>query len=202
MVRVRENSSEFGASMVVVKAFKVSLTPFLIQIKDGQLHQRLASLFSAIKRCDVVSERGKRNVNAGLASPAGDALLKNYVLTSGKNMVNVLGCGSRFDFEMGMHLDGFDANKIQFVDGSTHLKVVAGFLKFDFESLSYQLALSDALYLSKANVGNYTLSPLEPNTANGRTIGVVFIQFMQETNGVYYPLKQLAPTVLEIVFVE
>lgn len=201
MVRVRENSSEFGASMVVVKAFKASLAPFLIQFKDGQLHQRMASLFSAIKRCDVVSERGKRNVNAGLATAEGNALLQNYVLTAGKNLANILGCTSRFDFATGLQLDGFDGKKIQFVDGSTHLKVVAGFLKFDFESLKYCLVVSDAFYINKTSNGNFTLSPLEQNTAAGKAFGVVFTQFVQETNGVYYPLKQVANVVLEVVFV-
>jgi hypothetical protein len=191
MVRVRENSREFGSSMVAVKAFK-----------DGQLHQRLASLFSAIKRCDAVSERGKRHVGNGLATAAGVALLQNYVLTGGKNLAGVLAHSYRFDFATGLHLDEFDGKQIKFAKGSTHLKVVAGFLKIDFDSLTYQLVLSDVVYLDKASVGPITLRPLEPNVAAGKAIGLVFTQFVQETNGVFYPFKQVTDVVLEVVFVE
>ena len=202
MVRVRENSREFGSSMVAVKAFKASIIPFLTQFKDGQLHQRLASLFSAIKRCDAVSERGKRNVGNGLATAAGVALLQNYVLTGGKNLAGVLAHSYRFDFATGLHLDGFDGKQIKFAKGCTHLKVVAGFLTFDFDSLTYQLVLSNVVYLDKASVGPITLSPLEPNVAAGKAIGLVFTQFVQETNGVFYPFKQVTDVVLEVVFVE
>ncbi|WP_396159603.1 hypothetical protein [Flavobacterium sp.] len=202
MVRVRENSREFGSSMVAVKAFKASIIPFLTQFKDGQLHQRLASLFSAIKRCDAVSERGKRHVGNGLATAAGVALLQNYVLTGGKNLAGVLAHSYRFDFATGLHLDEFDGKQIKFAKGSTHLKVVAGFLKIDFDSLTYQLVLSDVVYLDKASVGPITLRPLEPNVAAGKAIGLVFTQFVQETNGVFYPFKQVTDVVLEVVFVE
>ncbi|MFA9215302.1 MAG: hypothetical protein ACEQSR_15920 [Candidatus Methylacidiphilales bacterium] len=201
MVRVRENSSEFGASMVAVKAFKVSLAPFLTQYKDGQLHQRLAGLFSAIKRCDVVGERGKRNVNNGLATAEGVALLQNYVLTAGNNLAGVLANPYHFDFATGLHLENFDGKPIKFANGSAHLKVVAGFLKFDFESLAYRLVVSDAVYLDKSSVGSFTLSPLEPNVAAGKAIGVVFTQFVQETNGVYYTFKQVTDVGLEVVYV-
>lgn len=202
MVRVRENSSEFGHSMVVLKAFKASLTPFLMQFKDGQLHQRLAGLFSAIKRCDAVSERGKRSVYHGLETAEGVGLLRHYVLTAGKHLDGVLGYPYRFDFATGLHLDAFDGSRIGFVQGSTHLKVVAGFLKFDFETLAYRLVLSDAVYLDRGRVGPMVLPPLETNAAAGKAIGVVFTQFVQERQGVYYPLRQVTEVVLEVVFVE
>ncbi len=202
MVRVRENSNEFGACMVAVNAFKASLAPFLTQFKDGQLHQRLAGLFSAIKRCDAIEERGKRNVSNGLATADGVALLKNFVLTAGTNLAGVLAHRYRFDFLTGLHLEDFDGKQIQFANGSTHLKVVVGFLTFDFESLAYRLVVSDAVYLDKASVGNFTLSPLETNMAAGKAIGVVFTQFVQKTNGVYYPFKQVTDVVLEVVSVE
>ena len=201
MVRVRENSSEFGASMVAVKAFKAGLAPFLTQFKDGQLHQRLAGLFSAIKRCDVVGERGKRNVSNGLATADGVALLQNYVLTAGINLAGVLAHSYHFDFGAGLHLEDFDGKHLKFANGSTHLKVVAGFLKFDFKSLAYRLVVSAAVYVDKGSVGSFTLSPLETNVATGKAIGVVFTQFVQETNGVYYPFKQVTDVVVEVVYV-
>jgi hypothetical protein len=75
-------------------------------------------------------------------------------------------------------------------------------LKIDFDSLTYRLVLSDVVYLDKASVGPITLRPLEPNAAAGKAIGLVFTQFVQETNGVFYPFKQVTDVVLEVVFVE
>jgi hypothetical protein len=37
--------------------------------------------------------------------------------------------------------------------------------------------------------------------AAGKAIGVVFTQFVQETNGIYYPFKQVTEVVLEVVSV-
>ena len=79
--------------------------------------------------------------------------------------------------------------------------MVAGFLKFDFESLAYRFVVSDAVYLDINSVGSFTLSPMETNIAAGKAIGVVFTQFVQETNGVYYPFKQVTDAVLEVVSV-
>jgi hypothetical protein len=55
--------------------------------------------------------------------------------------------------------------------------------------------------LDKNIVGNFTLSPLEANVAAGKAIGVVFTQYVQQTNGVYYPFKQVTDVVLEVVSV-
>jgi hypothetical protein len=199
MVRVRENGSEFGSCMRVVTAFKSSLAVFLTQFKDGGLHHRLVSLFTKIKSWDTVSERGQRTVAHGLNTPAGIALLDHYVVTSGKNLERVLGHPYRFDFATGFQLDGFDGNHLHFPGGSTHLKLVAGYLRFDFDNLSYQLVVSEAVYLDKASAGTYALGPQAPNSATGKAIGVVFAQYVQNVNGVYYPLKQANEVVLEVV---
>ena len=201
MVRVRENGSEFGMCMQAVKAFKAGLVPFLTQFKDGELHHRLVSLFTKIKSLDAVSERGKRTVGNGLNTQAGAALLQHYVLTAGKNMESLLGQRFNFDFETGLQLTNFDGSLLRFPSGSTHLKLVVGFLRFDFESLSYLLVLSEAVYLDKASTGTFTLSPIEPNLTAGKAVGVVFGQYVQDLNGIYYPFKQVTDVVLEVVYV-
>lgn len=201
MVRVRENGCEFGMCMQAVKAFKSGLVPFLTQFKDGELHHRLVSLFTKIKCLDAVSERGKRTVGNGLNTQAGTALLQLYVLTAGKNLESLLGQRFCFDFETGLLLDNFDGGLLRFPDGSTHLKLVVGFLRFDFESLNHRLVLSEAVYLDKASSGTFSLCPIEPNAASGMAIGVVFGQYFQVLNGSCYPFKQATDVVLEVVYV-
>ena len=90
MVRVRENGSEFKGCMQSVQFFKMGLQPFLFRFKDGSLHERLVSLFTKLKDLDLVSARGSRTVFGGLQNLAGQGLLKNYVLTSGSRLEDVL----------------------------------------------------------------------------------------------------------------
>lgn len=201
MVRVRENGSEFKGCMQTVKFFKQSLAPFLTQIKDGELHQRTVRLFTQIKSCDVVSERGKRNVGSGLQTEAGKAYLEHAVLTVGTSLQGLLHQPYRFDFETGLELLGFDGKLLDFPGGATHLKLSVGFLKFDFDHAAFRLVVSDSVYLNGDSMGDYLLGPLEANPENGTAVGVVFAHYVQQLHGVYYPLKRASDVVLEVVYV-
>jgi hypothetical protein len=201
MVRVRENGSEFKGCMQDVKYFKQSLAPFLTQIKDGELHQRIVRLFTQIKSCDAVSERGKRNVGSGLQTIAGKACLEHAVLTAGTSLQGILHQPYRFDFVTGLQLMDFDGSLLDFPGGATHLKLSVGFLKFDFDHSTYKLVVSASVYLDSDSSGAYLLGPLEANPENGTAVGVVFAHYVQQVNGVYYPLQQVSDVVLEVVYV-
>jgi hypothetical protein len=199
MVRVRENGSEFRGCMQSVQFFKRGLTPFLRKFKDGTLHERLVSLFTKLKDLDLVSGRGLRTVSNGLHNPVGKGLLQNYLLTSGPRLDGVLHQKVVFDWATGFSIPDFEGKSISFPGGATHLGLQIGYMSLDFENAISSFGSSDTVYLSRTDVGTVVLPAPALVAAEGLKVGVVFAQFVQEVNGVFYPLKHEGSVVMEVV---
>lgn len=199
MVRVRENGSEFKGCMQSVQFFKMGLQPFLRSFKDGTLHERLVSLFTKLKDLDLVSARGSRTVFGGLQSAAGQGLLKNYVLTSGSRLEDVLHQKVVFDWTTGFSIPDFEGKRVSFPGGATHLALQIGYLSLDFETRTSSFGSSEVVYLGHNDVGAIAIPAPVPVVAEGLQVGVVLAQFVQELNGIFYPLKKETNVVLEVV---
>lgn len=199
MQRVRENGSEFKGCMQTVQFFKLGLQPFLSSFKDGSLHQRLVSLFTQIKDCDRVAVRGSRTAFGGLQDPAGHDLLKNYLLSSGSRLEEVLQQSTIFDWANGFCIPDFEGQRVSFPSGATHLSLQIGYLSLDFAQHTFSFGSSEAVYLSPADAHPVVLPAPAPVTVEGVKVGVVFAQFVQKVNGQFYPLKNEQGVVLEVV---
>jgi hypothetical protein len=203
MVRVRENGSEFGGCMQVTKHFKMGIRPLLVLFRDGMMHQRLVQLFTRIKDCDLVSERGKRHVGQGILTATGKDLLNGYCIATGASLSTVLRQSYRFEWGLeGFVIDDFSVSRVAFPKGATHLELIVGCLDFDFTSFATSFCKSEPLLVSKDFVGSrLVLAPSAMPEGNGTKMGVVFLRFFQEINGVFYPLKETDSVVMEVVFV-
>lgn len=199
MVRVRENGTEFKACMQSVQFFKMGLQTYLCTFKDGTLHQRLVSLFTKVKDLDVVANRGSRTVFGGLQTTAGQRLLKNYLLTSGPRLEDVLHQKVFFAWASGFSIPDFEASRVSFPGGATHLALQIGYLTLDFEKSTSAFGSSESVYLSPTDVGTVALPAPALVAAKGLKVGVVFTRFVQEMNGEFYPLKNENSVVLEVV---
>lgn len=201
MVRVRENGNEFKGCMQTVRYFKQGLNPFLCTFKDGTLHQNLVSLFTKIKDLDAVAARGERTVHGGMQTTAGRQLLEHYLLTSGLRLDGLLRQRVVFDWVTGFSVTDFDGRLVCFPSGASHLVLRVGWLTFDFDSYAFSFGFSEVVTLAPADKGTIAIPApiLEP--ANGVRVGVVLARFVQEVNGVFYPLKNEREVVLEVVYV-
>jgi len=199
MVRVRENGSEFKGCMQSVQFFKMGLQSFLSTFKDGTLHQRLVQLFTKLKDLDLVATRGSRTVYGGLQIAAGQQLLTSYLMTSGASLKDVLRHKIHFDWTTGFSIPDFEGKRISFIGGATHLALQLGYLSLDFENNALTFSGSDAVYLSPKEVGTVVIPAPALVAAEGVQVGVVFARFVQEMNGVFYPLKSENSVVLEVV---
>ena len=190
MVRVRENSAEFKGCMQSVKHFKQGLNPFFVLIKNGESHERLASLFAKIKNADCVSARGERFVGGGMATAAGRQLLKGYAFNSDLNLGKALHCPVVFSWENGVTID-LAKDAVAFPAAATHLELTALFYIFDFEGYGSVLEKSEKILISKDAAAEETvhLSPLALPEGVGIKIGLVAYRFLQEVNRVLYSLK-------------
>lgn len=201
MVRVRENGNEFKGCMQTVRYFKQGLNPFLCTFKDGTLHQNLVRLFTQIKDLDAVAVRGERTVNGGMQTAAGRQLLEKYLLTSGMRLDGLLRQRVVFDWETGCSVPDFDGKLVSFPSGASHLALRVGWLHFDFDSYAFSFSSSEVVTVSATTSGTLTIPAPTLNPASGVRVGVVLARFVQEVNGVFYPLKNEREVVLEVVYV-
>ena len=202
MVRVRENGSEFKGCMQNVQFFKMGLQSFLSTFKDGTLHQRLVQLFTQLKDLDLIAARGSRTVYGGLQTTAGQQLLTSYLLTSGVDLKDLLRHTIHFDWTTGFSIPDFKGKRLSFPSGATHLALQLGYLSLDFKNHTFSFSDSDALYLGSKEVGTVIIPAPPLVAAEGIKVGVVFARFVQEINGVFYPLKSENSVVLEVVSCE
>ncbi|MFZ4928500.1 hypothetical protein [Chryseobacterium sp. Mn2064] len=84
--KVRQNSSEFGHCSKIGKAIRKSLERYIKNAGDPLLYQKFAKVMTEIKDLDIVSERGKRNVENGLKTSEGKKLLKAFQFGEIKNI--------------------------------------------------------------------------------------------------------------------
>lgn len=185
MVRVRENNSEFGHCSRVKKIFKDSLSSFFLNYKDAELHGRMMQLFTALKDCDLVSERGKRRIDVGLSTQKGKELLKAFSFTSMPFTFTT-------SYDTATHSLTVNSNStLLFPKGATHLEMYFGVVVFDFDLLKATLFKSNSVLLAKDDIGSgmpfdLTVSP----TGNGLRFPILFCHYVQEVNGVGYYLRE------------
>ena len=200
MVRVRENNTEFGDCSQVKKAFSTVLLFHFANRGDVTLHSRLMRLFIAVKDCDLISERGKRTVNLGLQTAAGQDLLKSFAFTAMPFPDLPMDVGST---TLDLTLPSFSLAAFKFPAGATHLELFLGVLHLDLDARTATLNKSASVLLAKgAAVDSFTLTPNVLPNAGGFRLPVLFYSYVQELNGVVYPLhdsKSFGLRVLDVL---
>lgn len=88
--KVRQNSSEFGHCSKMGKIIRNSLDLYVKEAGDALLYQKFAKLMTEIKDCDLISGRGKRTVEKGLATEEGRKLLRAFQFGEIENVMTVV----------------------------------------------------------------------------------------------------------------
>ena len=201
MVRVRENNTEFGNCSRIKKLFKMALHPFFGGYKDVSLHGRMMQLLQQIKSYDAVSERGKRTVGNGIATPMGALLFQNFDFTPKRPHSLLLAGKCSFDWDFFCYtVTNFDLRLIPFPAAATHLEFRLGVLLFDFTTLDSKMHLGAPMLLGRDFAGSsFSLCPEPVPNGTGKRFAFVGVQFYQEVGGEMYLLKEEGAHGLELV---
>ncbi len=89
-VRTRENISEFGSVAQSGKLFRQAIGTYLNRAKDSRTNSRLLQVMHQLKKMDVLSMRGERQVHLGLNTSAGKQLLKGFDFNQKATLFSVL----------------------------------------------------------------------------------------------------------------
>lgn len=76
--KVRQNSSEFGHCSKIGKIIRQCLKEYIKESNDPLLYQKFAKLMTEIKDLDIISGKGKRTVEKGIATEPGLQMLRNF----------------------------------------------------------------------------------------------------------------------------
>lgn len=188
MVRVREQNREFAGCSKVNKVFKDAIRPFLVEYKDGSLHSRLMALFLGVRDCDMLSERGKREVWKGIATAHGKRLLADFVFTP--KCSPILPCSYVLDWNtLQFEVNGFDVSRLRFPYGADYMEVGLGVICFDFEHLTYTADWATPLVIDRRFTdSNFSLGVGAVPVDTGQLMAIVRVAFYQEVNGRPYLL--------------
>lgn len=200
MVRVRENSSEFGMVSKAKKLIRLGLYPFLHDFKDVTLHARMMRLFQEIKTLDTVSERGQRTFQKGLATNEGRSLLVNFAITQQKASIMLPGHCVFDAVAQKYTVSNITPSTLRLPKGATGMKVCLGILEADLNAEVSKLFVSDVVSID-ANYGNtsFVLTPEPLPTADGVRIAVLQVRYYQEVGGKVFLFNELKEQGLEIV---
>jgi hypothetical protein len=200
--RTRENGVEFGHSASSGKMLRDAIGVFVFRAKDSKLSSRLMKVMSDVKNQDLVSARGQRNVNEGLASSEGQNLLKGFDFNNRAMLRSVLFAPLTIDIPSGkIVFDNFiPASHLRYPSGASHFSVQSAFLNMDFATGISAVTFSDTQnYPIDTLTSSFDLEPDGVPIGSGTQIYFLLIEFFQEVNGVQYLLNNGMYNVLNIL---
>ncbi len=200
--RTRENGMEFGSIAGSGKLLRSALGPMVFRAKDSKLTSRLVRVMGQLKNMDTVSARGARNVAKGLDNPLAIAVIEGFDFNARATYSSILNASSAVDVISGkVTISAFNpTEQLRSPDGATHFSLQVGFLRVDFASGGYELALStEDVYPITNGIITPALSPDAAPSIHGTGMHLILIEFFQEINGVQYMLNNGAFNVLHLL---
>lgn len=200
--RTRESNHEFGHCGNCGKLLRQALGSIVVKAKDSHLHSRLLGVLLQIKNCDRLSPRGKRNIAAGIATPEGKQILKDFNFNRNALLHNVLHAPYAVDTTTGAITltDLLPAKQISYPDGATHVGFQSVVCVVDFETQTHEVVYSTVVNLSVNHTpASFTLQPTALPSGIGTILFLLSLTFYQENNGVQYALKDDRFNVLCVV---
>lgn len=204
MVRVRENSSEFGLSSRLKSVYQRSLSFFYAGIKDGTLHGRLMRLFMDIKGVDYESPRGERRVHKGLSTAPGLELFRRFVYTPKCRVLEKLDGDSHMDWDLlqlRVHVSA--TAEVYFPKGATHLELLCAVVEFDFEHHTYKVARAVSIQLERgAAQGEHLFDLPLLSGDSGMRLAFLGLRYYEDVAGLRYYYKGENGCGLELVSIK
>lgn len=203
--RTRENGSEFGRAGKATKLLRVALRPLLINAADDRLTSRLTKEMMKVIQMDQVSERGLRNVIDGEAELLTGFEFNLYGKFDSSFYPPYEATIDRVSGDHTFEVQPFvPQNLIAAPVGTTHFKVVTAALEVDFEANTFVLVPSSTEILPWDTVETAVISQTNTVAANSTKplFMVVGIEYYQDINGVFYPLKNGSYNSLKILKVD
>lgn len=203
--RTRENGAEFGRAGAAGKLLRTALRALLINIADSRMTSRLTREMVKVVQADATNVRGQRNVIDGETELLiGFEFNLNGKLSS-TFFAPFVPAIDRAAGTLSVQIpDYIPGNMIGAPQGATHCRLIAAGVEVDFEAGNYVVNTSQTpeVVLGPQNQATVTLSNAV-TPASTKPLFVAFgVEFIQQVNGAFYPLKNGAYNALALVAVD
>ena len=192
--RTRENGVEFGRAGKAGKLVRDALRGFIRNGSDGRVTSRLTAEMVKVVKADATSTRGQRNVLDG-----------ELELLEGFEFNNAAKLGTSYFKQVAATIDraegkgevsfGVITPKTDFgaPEGATHVKLVSGVAKIDFEAGTFEVSEAQPYQVSLAAAeptkDAVSLSSTFAKAETKPLFLVLGVEFYQQVNGELYSLK-------------
>jgi len=203
--RTRENGSEFGRAGSAGRTLRTAFRPLLIKTADSRVTSRLTQVMTKVIQADTTSGRGERNVLDGelelltgfefnSSSALGSTLYVTYNATLSRETGNAL-----------VEIPSFiPQNSVAAPQGATHLKFISAAAEINFENGSFNMVTTDSpeIVIGGQTEDAISLTSTLPAASTQPLFLVLGIEFYQEVNGTFYPLKSGSYNALALVAID
>ncbi|TCN65348.1 hypothetical protein [Acetobacteroides hydrogenigenes] len=192
--RTRENGAEFGRAGKAGKLLRDALRNFIRNGSDSRMTSRLTGEMMRVVKADATSTRGQRNVLDGELE-----LLEGFEFNSNAKL------GTSYFRKMASTIDRAEGKAtVSFgvitpnadfgaPEGATHVKLVSGVAKVDFEAGTFEVSEAQPYQVSLAAAeptkDAVSLSSTFAKAETKPLFLVLGIEFYQQVNGELYSLK-------------
>lgn len=191
-VRTRENMSEFATAAQAGKLMRHSLGYLIKRVRDSRITGRMTGMMARVKQHDTVSDRGLRQVSAGISTADGKLVLKGFDFNLNAPLSLVIQRPYVLDeVTGGVVITGLNpATHLRYTEGATHAGFTSAVLKLDFDTKLYQLISSETQFVPFSNESyDVAVVPDSIPQGTGTLFYLLLIEFVQEFNGKMYPLN-------------
>lgn len=98
---VRKRQSEFGKCAKLSSSIKKALAWWLQWVPENMIYNHIQSVVMGVKNCDVLSEKGTKTFEKGIATIAGASLFRKFQLNPKRSLNAGTNISSPFNFETG-----------------------------------------------------------------------------------------------------
>jgi hypothetical protein len=203
--RTRENGSEFGRAGRSGKILRNAFRLMLQNASDSKVTSRLTKQMLKVIQADSVNPRGARTIKDGDLD-----ILSGFDFNKDGRLNATM--YSPFDTDIDraagtltVSIDAFvPGTTIAYPAGATHMRLLAGAAEVNFETEAYQFdqVQSADLVLGPQNEAAFDLVATVTANSVDDLFLLLGIVFLQEVNGVMYPLKTGSSNPLAIVAID
>ena len=200
--RTRENGAEFGRAGRAVKLVRSSVRGLLQNVADRRSVARMVREMMKVIQADSTNARGLRNVIDGEAE-----LLTGFEFNENGKLGATLfapftGVINRVTGELSVSFASFIPSQMVLPPpAATHFKITSAGAEVDFENgrwVSQANSTAELPLNSQPTAMIDLVNVVTPNSVHPLFV-MAGIQFLQEVNGTFYPLKSGAFNALAIV---
>jgi hypothetical protein len=203
--RTRENMAEFGRAGKTGKLLRTVLRSIIQGSTDGRMVSRLTRKMMDVLKMDTTNPRGQRGIIDGEAE-----LLEGFEFNSNAKLATAFLAPYTFGFNRVTGMASFDAaafipsTMLVTPGGTTHCRIRTAAAMVNFENETGELKEAASAYLAVNSEPTAALNLTMQLAAAGTDPAflVVNIEFVQDVNGIKYPLQNGAFNACTIVKVD